>query len=143
MGHSKGTSCRTPLAKILDPPLSGTLRSVIEYGLPLPLPLVCCGCGFGVVCLVVGRRLALVGHHVARRLAQLNMQCDAAKRQQQQQQQLQNAVETAAALQTSRDSRAVLADLSLLLCCRTRILRSTPPISSRSVEHPTVQHSGP
>ena len=23
MGHSKGTSCRTPLAKILDPPLRG------------------------------------------------------------------------------------------------------------------------
>ena len=23
MGHSKGTSCRTPLAKILDPPLAG------------------------------------------------------------------------------------------------------------------------
>jgi len=31
LGHSKGTSCRTPLAKILDPPLSiGMLRRDIS-----------------------------------------------------------------------------------------------------------------
>ena len=30
MGHSKGTSCRTPLAKILDPPLGVGLNRVVN-----------------------------------------------------------------------------------------------------------------
>jgi len=33
LGHSKGTSCRTPLAKILDPPLLNDMHTELWYDL--------------------------------------------------------------------------------------------------------------